>query len=238
MRSKLTSDPPSRARRRYIALILLFWISGLAAHPELRSQIDELSQAIAVLPIEADSLIQRGDLYRRHGDYEAAAQDFSTARTLQPQHHLIDFYEARLALEQANPEMAERLLSQFLTVHPNHAAGLTLRGKARAAQARFREAADDYAAAIAMTPTPSPAQYLNLARLLKQAGSDHLPDAWAALDEGLDRFPTDVALLGIATDLALKVGEQDRAASYLKAVPRAVRALPQWQARISLLDRL
>ena len=236
MRLKPRSSYRMQPNWHYFPLILGLWIGEIGAHPELRAQIETLSQALLVDSEDADNLIQRGDLYRRHGDYAAAARDFSSARALDPEDHRLNLLEGRLALEQARPDSADALLSQFLRVHPNHATGLILRGEARAALARFREAADDYSAAIAQTKTPTPALYLTLARLLVQTGPEQSGSALAALDAGLEKFPNDMALLGMATDLALNIRQPDRATGYIDVVPDRVRALPQWRKRIALIQ--
>lgn len=236
MRLKQRSNAPMRPSWHYLPLIVGLWIGEIAAHPELRAQIEMLSQKLEVYSGDPDTLIQRGDLHRRHGDYAEAARDFSSARTLDPEDHRIDLYEGRLALAQARPDSANALLNEFLRAHPNHAKGLMLRGDARAALARFSEAAADYRAAIAHTKTPTPALYLTLARLLARTGSEQSGVALTALDAGLEKFPNDMALLGMATDLALKTRQLDRATRYIDAVPDRIRALPQWRKRIALIQ--
>jgi hypothetical protein len=52
------------------------------------------------------------------------------------------------------------------------------------------------------------------------------------VDSGLERFPVEVSLLGLGTDIALSVDRADTAASYFEPLPAALRKLPQWQTRI------
>jgi hypothetical protein len=63
------------------------------SHPDLL-QIEELDLALAPRPKDADLLARRGDLYRQHEDYAAAALDLAAARAAQPDYPLLDLFEA------------------------------------------------------------------------------------------------------------------------------------------------
>ena len=68
------------------ALIFLSTLSVTAfAHPDLVLQIEALDIQLESNPTDSESLIKRGDLYRRHEDYNAAATDFAAARKINPE---------------------------------------------------------------------------------------------------------------------------------------------------------
>ncbi|NNE05092.1 MAG: tetratricopeptide repeat protein, partial [Xanthomonadales bacterium] len=75
------------------------WTATVLAHPDLIAQIQQADRQLEENPANVDVLLKRGELYRRHGDFEAAASDLVEARDLRPSHPLLNFYEGRLALD-------------------------------------------------------------------------------------------------------------------------------------------
>jgi tetratricopeptide (TPR) repeat protein len=215
----------------------LIWAAPgtLAAHPELPAQIEQLDGQLAATPDDVDLLLRRGDLKRRENDFAGARADFAAARALDPQRAELDFYEGRLALSLGDGATAERLLGHYLEHRPQQASAWVLRAEARVQQGRFVEGAEDYGQAIALSARPAPVLFVEQAQALRAAGIDHAPAALAAVDRGLERFPAEVSLLGLAADLALEQGQGTRARGYLERVPEPVRALPRWQDRLAAL---
>jgi len=123
-----------RRRHRLSVLAALIWLSTLPVsgfcHPDLVLQIEVLDAKIQAGEVNAELLIKRGDLYRRHQDYSAAAQDFEAARELSPDNTLIDFYQGRLQLENGHPAAAEHHLAFYLSSNNLHARAWMLRGEA------------------------------------------------------------------------------------------------------------
>lgn len=238
-RSRLRAIPASGVKGRPPALLcalLLALLAGSAwAHPELLQQIQRLDEAIAAQPGNAELLVQRGDLYRRHGDYTSATRDFKAARQIDPTFTEYDFYSGRLALEMGDRELALQQLGQYLQQNPANAAAWTLHGDTQLALGNALAAAADYGRAIATSTRPTPILYAQQAGALNAAGLDHQPAALAVIDQGLQLFPREVTLLGIGMDTALAMGEFEKARSYLEVLPPPIRALPQWQARASRL---
>jgi tetratricopeptide (TPR) repeat protein len=200
-------------------------------HPDLLSQIEVLDAQIAEQPGDAGLLVQRGDLYRRHGDFTAASRDFSAARVIDPSFSEHDFYSGRLALEMGDQQTALTQLGQYLQQNPQHAAAWTLHGDAQLALGQPLAAAGDYARAISTSAHPSPTLFVQQARALDAAGQDHQEAALQVVDQGLERFPREVSLLGTGTDIALSLGQFEKAQGYLEVLPPSIRALPQWQSR-------
>ena len=204
------------------------------AHPDLLEQIEHLDAEIAQNSGDATLLLQRGDLHRRHGDFAAAAADFAAARALDPAKPELDFAEGRLLLDSSQSAAAEQSFSRYLDANPQHAAGWNLRGHARLAQGLPELAARDYGRAIDLSDPPGPALFLQQASALVLAGTDDWPAAQQVLQSGLERHPQDVALHGLAADIALAQGEPDAARMEIGRVPAAVQGLSQWQRRIEL----
>jgi predicted Zn-dependent protease len=223
-----------RVARRVLGMLFALGVITAGAHPDLLEQIERLDAEVARAPGDAALLLQRGDLNRRHGDFAAAEADFAAARALQPDLPEQDFAEGRLLLEVGLPAAADQRFSRFLEVHPQHASAWNLRGRARLAQGQPGLAAQDYARAIEFSDAPSPALYHQQAAALALAGTAHWQDARQALAAGLARHPQDVALRGLATDLALALGQDEVATAEMAQLPEPLHRLPQWQRRIEL----
>lgn len=198
-------------------------------------QSEQLDQALKEQPASTELLIRRGDINRREGNFAAAEQDLAAARQLEPDNPELDFYQGRLLLDMGQAEQAEELLSRGIALHPGRATAWSMRGDARMQMNRPVAAAEDYAQAIGLSERPSPSVYLQQANALYVAGPEYWPQALAVIDSALERFPYEVSLLGLGTDIALESDQPDLAREYFKHVPAAVLALPQWQARAARL---
>jgi len=220
------------------SVCVLFVMAALAppawGHPDLLAQIEYLSGQLRQQPADAELLIKRGDLYRRHADYRAAAQDFAAARAIQPDHPLLDFYRSRLSLETGDATAAESLLQSYLAAHPEHAGAWVLLGQARLGLGHPEAAAADYARAINRSAKPSPSLYRLQVLALLAAGEAHWQAAREVVDAGLERFPQEMSLLGLGTDIALAADMPDIAAAYIETLPQAMVRLERWQSRLEL----
>jgi len=201
------------------------------AHPDLVLQIEDLTQRINAAPRDADLYLKRGDLRRRHGEYALSAADFGKARELDPNNRLLDWYEGRLALDAGDYEDADRLLSRYLEIYPEHAAAWRQRAKARVGQEAYLAAADDFSQAIAHSDHPGPGLYRSLVLSTVAAGADHAGAAEAAVEAALERFPNEVTILGLGTELALARSDTHRALLYTQRIPQHLLVLPQWRFR-------
>ena len=225
-------------RRRRVAatrglVLLCLLVAGLAstarAHTDIELQIAETNRQLAAEPGNAALLLKRGDLQRRHIDYEAAAADFAAARALDPNLALIDFYEGRLALEQGQAARANALLTAYLESSSGHAAAWVLRGKALMLIGRDDAAAGDFETAIGLSESPGPDLYrMNVIALLR-AGRP--TDALARVDAGLANLPGEVNLLGLGTDIALAENQPTLAQAYLASLPAGLFRVERWAAR-------
>ncbi len=201
-------------------------------------QIENLDTRLLAEPGNAELLTLRGDLYRRHADYAAAARDFAAARTIQPEYPLLDFYEGQLLLETGEPGAAEQHLDRYLLHHPQHAGAWILRAEIHLAQGEAEEAASDYAMAIGHADHATPALYRDWALALVAAGTTQWSPARNVVDIALEQFPRDVSLLALGADIALAENRPDLAASYVDRLPEPMMRLPRWQARSEAMNCL
>jgi len=202
------------------------------SHPDVLSQIESLDQQLILQPGDADLLIKRGDLYRRHQDFAAAKRDFDAARVIQPDNPLLDFYQGRLLLEMGEWDRSEQMLSRYLAEHPEHAAAWSVRASARLALERYIPAAEDFGQAIRHSKRATPTLYQSQALALVEAGKPAWPQALKIIDRGLELFPQEVSLLGLGTDIALASANPVLAQHYMDQLPPRLLTLPQWQQRL------
>jgi tetratricopeptide (TPR) repeat protein len=236
MRSDSRHPKASRRNRPPAALAAWIFLVTLPAtafgHPDLVLQIETLDRKIQAGEANAELLIKRGDLHRRHRDFAAAARDFEAARKLSPGNTLIDFYQGRLQLESGNPGAAERHLALYLSSNGRHARAWMLRGEANIQLGRPEIAADYFDRAIQTANAPSPGLYRQLILSRVAIGETAWGAAANAADTGLARFGTEVTLLGLGIDIALARNQPGEARRYLSLLPGALHSVPEWGERI------
>lgn len=207
----------------------------LAAHPDLVSQIEELNRQISAAPCSADLYLKRGDLYRRHREWLKSRQDFEKVRSLEPDQPDIDWYEGRLEVAAGHWDEGDRLLSRFLQRNAQHASAYRTRAQARWQLGRPEAAAQDYASAIQHSERPAPDLYRSLVITQYASGGKLRARAPASAYAGLQRFPGEASLMGLAVNLALADADTVRAEEYLARLSPGLMKLPQWTFRQAVL---
>ncbi|MBT8069009.1 MAG: hypothetical protein KJO80_01110, partial [Gammaproteobacteria bacterium] len=182
--------------------------------------------------------LKRGNLLRRHGDWALARADFKRVRKIQPDNEIIDWFDGRLAVESGQAEEGVRLLDRFLSANPNHAIALQNRAQGHLALGQPLLAAGDFARVIESSAKPAPALFSANAMALVQAGPEYFYAASEVVDDGLNRFPTEISLAEIGVDLSLAQARTTRADDLIDRLPATIQTLPQWQMRSALLDCL
>jgi tetratricopeptide (TPR) repeat protein len=147
----------------------------------------------------------------------------------------IDWYAGKLELDAGQAGVAVVLLSRFLSHNSGHAAAHKLRGEARMALGETQSAAEDFTDAIAFFDAPAPGLYRLLVLALAGSGESFWPEALTGAEIGFSRFGIEVALMGMAVDLALALGETGRAEQVFGLLKPGIESLPAWQARRALL---
>ena len=226
--------PAMKVMRYWYCLLLaggLMLPAVLPAHTDLMVRIEMLTGQLENDPTDINALIQRGELYRRHGDFELSSADLAKARELDPADPMLDWYEGRLALDAGDYKNADQLMSRYLVSHPEHAVAWHQRAKARVGLEEYLLAADDFSKAIELSDQPGPGLYRSLALSTVAAGSEHIPAAEEAVQVALGWFPGEVSILGLATDLSLAQSDTRLAQSYMSGISKRLLELPQWRFR-------
>ena len=208
------------------------------AHPDLIIQIDALSAQLHESPDNTELLLRRGDLYRRHQDYDSAAQDYARVEAIDPDAELLDYYQGRLQMDIGQPDQADLLLERYLQRNPDHAKAWKLQGEVKLARNMPALAATRFDQAIFLSDSPSPELYRLVILSLLASGEANWPKAMERVDEGLDRFDLEVTILGLGIDMALAGAQADQARGWMNRLPPRLARLPQWTERQKVLDCL
>jgi methionine-rich copper-binding protein CopC len=219
-----------------LALLLMMVCPAVHAHADLQLQIDALSRQLTQDPDNVELLLRRGDLQRRHENWDLARADFKHVRNLQPENATVDWFEGRLEVQAGQPVEGVRYLDRFLSANPGHLIALQNRAQGYLLLNQPLLAANDYQTVILASARPAPSLYRANALALIRAGAEHFSTAMEVVLEGLSDFPAEVTLTAIATDLSLARSDTVTAKRLMSRLPAPVLNLPQWQTRNALLE--
>lgn len=199
----------SRALACMAALLLA---TEARAHGDLHLQIEQVSEQLKQAPKDAELWHKRGELYRAHHEYSHALNDYARASQLDPALAVVRLSRGRALYEAGQLRPALRALNGFLESAPGHAEALLLRARVQQRLGARDAAERDFAAALAVSPDPSPDLYLERALNLSRAKRD--ADALAVLQAGGAKLGPLVTLdeAALAIELRLK--------RYLEALKR------------------
>jgi tetratricopeptide (TPR) repeat protein len=218
-------------------LLLVIMLTPRAwSHADLELQIEELTLQLERQPDNVEWLLKRGDLQRRHESYGLARNDFRRVREIQPDHKIVDWFEGRLEVESGRAEIGIKFLDRFLMANPDHGIALQNRAQAHLLLHQPLLAARDYQRVIQVSAKPAPSIYSSNAQALVDAGPEYFSEAMGVVRVGLERFPGEVSLTGLGTDIALAMSDLETAQELINTLPVAILGLPQWKARVALLD--
>lgn len=222
--------------RTSVFLLLITLCIAAYGHADLQLQIDELTGQLELESDNVELLLKRGDLQRRHQNWDLARADFRRVRELQPENRTVDWFEGRLEVQAGQPLAGIRYLKRFLINNPGHTIALQNRAEGYLLLNRHLLAAEDLQSVIRLSDKPAPSLYGANALALVAAGGDFYPAATNVVQEGLLLFPGEIRLTGIATDLYLAQSDTDAARVLIDQLPASIRKLQQWQTRTALLD--
>lgn len=221
---------------------MLAW-AGLAApvsaHPAIERQIQDLTTQIDTAPDDANLYLRRGELHRIHRDWAKAEADYKTSLRLDPQLAIASYCLGRMRLESGDPAAARVFLDKYLEQRPTDAEALAARARASNALGQYLAAAGDFTGAIDHSPgdSPRPEYFLERARALEAAGPDHIDEALAGLDDGVERLGEVITLELYAVDLELVRGNYDGALQRLDHISAgSVRQEPWLVRKATILE--
>jgi tetratricopeptide (TPR) repeat protein len=178
--------------------------SPARAHEPSAVPIADLTRQIAASPDSLPLYLLRGELRRTIGDFGGALADYAQVERLNPRHPQLEICRSALALDIGDPAEARRRLDAVLAAGPDAIEALELRARAGVALGERRAAIADQSAVIARVDRPSPALYLERARL--QVAEGDRQAARIGLDQARARIGAAVSLELYALELDLEEG--------------------------------
>src|SRR5215207_2768651 len=133
------------------------------AHDGIHEQLAELSRQIRAKAGDASLYLRRGELYRIHRDWAAAAADFERARRLDPNLRAVDLARGRLLADVGNFDEAERCLDRYIAAEPESSEALLVRARLLVRMKRPADAVADFTRAIALMSEPDPDHFVERA---------------------------------------------------------------------------
>ena len=223
--------------------LVALWLtySPAVAHEDLHRQIAALSKEISSHPNKAELFLRRADLYRRHEEWTAAADDYQIASEKGGNQLEILLGMAQLSLDKGSPNQTLALTGKLLDQNPAIKSGTAhlLRARALAKLDRPDDAVAAYDTAIANLATPQPDHHLERFRLaIASADStDERKRALDALDLAARQMDEHVSLHSIALREERKLGYYDSALTRIeKMIAKHGQVIPWLIAKAEILE--
>ena len=166
-----------------VAAVLFLPAPSSSAHPDLVEQIDQLTAQLQTPKNPSARLEQRADLYRRHGQYEAALIDIAAAEKLTTNSTSLLLTKARTFCDAGMSKQALASIQLFIQNQTNQAEGYFIRARSEVQLGQREAAVADYSRAIRLCSAPVFDLYLERAR--QQALLGNLDEAVRGLDEAM-----------------------------------------------------
>lgn len=202
------------------ALLIATILPGLT-HPDLIEQIVSTTRELEQHGDSAELYLTRADLFRRHGQFDAALTDLSTAERCQTNTVRLRLERARVLSDAGQATNALAEIEPFLQTTPNHAEALLLRARSHARLGQPAAAVADFDSAINNAVAPGPDMFLERAR--QQAVQGKFAAAVRGLDQAITNFATFPPLQLAAIDYDRQQGAFDdalaRAETFLARYP-------------------
>lgn len=207
------------------------------AHGDLDDRIAEVSAALERAPSDPELLVERGDLYCLHHEWDSALRDYVKAEALLPVGEGIDGRIGRALAGTGKNEPAVKRINRQLDRDGDNAALLLDRARVLCALRRGREAEADYRRVAQRADRAGPDFYVEWARCSAMDPSGGVDRAVGVLDEGIRRLGPLVTLVGEATRLEAGSGRPDAALARIAKLADAdgPRSIPWKVMRADLL---
>jgi len=215
-------------------ITLLSFVLGIAgtgrvlAHEDLTARIALLTARLSTNQNNVDVLIQRGDIYRLHGNWTEARNDYAAVEKLAPDSAPLLLGRAQLHVDTREDQAARLDYDEFISRFPSNSVALLGRARVLARLGEGKAAIADYSRAIVVSGSPQPEEFLERAGL--QATEFGPEEAIKGLDEGLARLGWVVMFQKAAIDYELKREQPDLALTRLETIIARANRKETWLA--------
>lgn len=200
-------------------------------HGQLHEQIHAISTEIASKPNDARLYLRRAELRRLHREEKDAASDYDKAESLNPAMVEVHLGRGKLLFEFGKLKEARAALDRLIEVKPDHIDALITRARVEVKRGRSLVAAADYSKVLELSSKAEPEHYLECAKALASAGSEHVPAALDVIDRGIAKLGNLPTLILLAMDIEAGNGD------YKAAVARVDRFLASSTRKEAWLER-
>lgn len=205
-------------------------------HGDVHEAIAAVSKDIEAAPKNAELYLRRGSLYRTDQDWVAALADFDRAAAIDPELKIVDLARGEVLADQGRFKEAETAITRYVESRAADSRPWSVRGRIRAGQGRWQEAAEDFGQAVRLATESDPQLILDHVRALRESGQN--AEALKALDTAIGKMGPLVVLVQPAVELEERSGNIEAALSRIdKAIASAPRK-ERWLAQKGeLLER-
>ena len=200
------------------------------AHGDVHLRILALTRQIeAATNNPARLYLERGELQREHGLWEAAGADYDRAAQLDPDLPGVDLCRAKLLADRGQLEAARAMFDQALQRSPDDGECFVGRARVLVKLGQRPAAIADFWRGLERLREPQPEYVVELAQALTAEGQ--VEEALRALDEGIRKLGPIVPLQGYALDLELGRKNNDAALARIETILARALRKENWFAR-------
>lgn len=183
---------------------------------EKQQAIETYEKVTRLFPSSAQAFLRLGEVKARLGDINGAMAAYRTASELDRRAPGPQFGMAALLLKEGKRDEALKVARSLQQQMPKSWVGMSLEGDVMAWEKKWSEAATLYRKALALEKVPNVVAKLHNA--LKESGQKS--EAEAALRDGIQAMPDDVALRLYAAEGAMAAGQWKVAVDHYERVTR------------------
>lgn len=209
-------------------LVVAFGFSPTSApaHGELDIRIAAATAEIAKVTNNPALYLARGEMYREHKDWPAAAADYDTAARLDPSLPHVDFLRARMLADAGQLEAARALFDSHIARQPGDSLAYIERARTLVRLGLRTNAVADFSRGLQLQKEPQPEFFIERAQAL--LADQHDDDALRGLDEGMKRLGPIITLQALALDVELKHKRYEAALVRLETIITQAARQERW----------
>lgn len=203
----------------------------IQAHGDTHGMILAITQELKERPRDPDLYYRRGELYRRHAEWDLAWADYESAAKNAMRDSVLDLSRGLLLAEARWPRSAKGYLDRFLSSSSNNVAALSTRARVHLQLNDLESAMRDYDTALQHATDPRPELYLERCSVLLTNEPPRLAQALEGLEAGIKKLGPVVTLQLQAIDVELRLSHTNQAIARLDGIIASSPRKETWYAR-------
>lgn len=197
-------------------------------HGPLHEQIAHATELIENDPKNAGLYLGRGELYRHHGDWEKALDDYDRAIQLDSSLKTVDLARGKMWFEAGRYHKAKMALDTYLLKQPDNIEALVTRARVLMQLGQNQSAVVDWNHVLSRLSEPSPEYYIERAQALSAKDPEYLQEALMGIEEGMAVLGPIVTLQLYAIDLEIRLQNYTSALARLDEIARKSPRKEKW----------